>query len=71
MALFITVARGDPFQFTIESLVKPVPVIISCEKLAPQNGAEFGESDVSIGGVPGAALTVKRTTFETSLVVVE
>ena len=63
--------RDDPFQFSIESLVNPVPFTVSVKLLAsPQKGAELGERDVSEGGVPGAALTLNKTTLDTSVVVV-
>lgn len=68
------VARGDPFQFTIESLVKVVPVAaftVRVRLLAlPQNGAEAGERDAIAGGVPGAAPIVKRTMLDISVVFV-
>jgi hypothetical protein len=68
------VARGDPFQFTIESLVKVVPVVaftVRVRLLAlPQNGAEAGERDAIAGGVPGVAPIVKRTMLDTSVVFV-
>lgn len=65
------VGRGDPFQFTTESLVKEVPFTVRVKPLGlPQNGAETGERDVIDGGAPGAVLIVKRTTFDTAVVVV-
>jgi hypothetical protein len=68
------VTRGEPFQFTIESLVKVVPAVAFTvkEKLEgfPQNGAELGERDVMEGGVPRAALIVKSITFDTAVVTV-
>ena len=70
----MVMVRGEPFQFTIESLVKVVPAVAFTvkEKLErfPQNGAELGESDVMEGGVPGAALTVKSITLDTAVVTV-
>src|SRR5580692_906513 len=63
--------RGDPFQFTTESLVSPVPLTMRGKPLAlPQNGAELGEIDVMEGGVPGAALIVKSITLDTAVVTV-
>jgi hypothetical protein len=68
------VARGDPFQFTTESLVKVVPVVAFTVRVKPlglpQNGAEAGERDAIAGGVPAAAPIVKRTMFDTSVVFV-
>jgi hypothetical protein len=65
------VARCEPFQFTIESLVSPVPFTIS-EKLlvSLQKACEERESVVSDGGVPGAAVIENSTMLETSVVVV-
>ena len=74
MELITVVARGDPFQFTIESLVKVVPVAAFTVRVKPfmllQNGIETGERDAIAGGVPGAAPIEKRTMFEISVVVV-
>jgi len=65
------VVRGEPFQFTIESLVNPEPVNVSVKApVLPQNGVELGDSEVMAGGVPGAALTVKSTILETAVVTV-
>jgi hypothetical protein len=65
------VARADPFQFTIESLVKPVPFTFKGKLLAfPQKGCDEGERVVSDGGVPGAAVIENSTMLETSVVVV-
>jgi hypothetical protein len=69
------VARGKPFQFTIASLVKFVPVTVSVIPAALQYGVEAcevveAESEVIAGGVPVALLIVKKTTLETSVVVV-
>jgi hypothetical protein len=68
------VVRGEPFQFTIESLVKVVPAAAFTVNVKPmglpQNGDETGERDAIAGGVPGAAPIVKRTMFDTSVVVV-
>ena len=68
------VARGDPFQFTTESLVNVVPVAAFTVSVKPlrllQNGIETGERDAIAGGVPGAAPIVKRTMFDISVVVV-
>lgn len=66
---------GAPFQFTAASLVKFVPVTVSVKPCALQYGVEAAEvvdadSDVSVGGVPGAVPMVKRTMFEISVVVV-
>jgi hypothetical protein len=72
--LIAVIARGDPFQFTTESLVKVVPVAaftIRGKVLGlPQNGAEAGERDAIACGVPAAACFVKRTMLDTSVVVV-
>jgi hypothetical protein len=72
--LILLVVRGDPFQFTTASLVKVVPVAAFTVSVKPlgllQNGAEAGERDAIAGGVPPAAPTVKRTTLDTSVVVV-
>jgi hypothetical protein len=69
-----TVARRDPFQFTIESLVNVVPLVAFAVRVKPfalpQKGAEAGESDAIDGGFPGAAPMVKRTMLDISVVVV-
>jgi hypothetical protein len=64
-----------PFQFTRASLVKFVPVTVSVKPRELQYGVEAAEvvdadTEVIAGGVPGAALIVKRTTFDISVVVV-
>jgi hypothetical protein len=69
------VARGKPFQFTIESLVKFAPVTVSVIPAALQYGVEAcevveDESELTAGGVPVALPIVKKTTLETSVVVV-
>ena len=68
------VERGEPFQFTIESLVKVVAAVAFTvkEKLERllQNGCEAGEMDAIEGGVPSAALIVKSITFDTAVVTV-
>jgi hypothetical protein len=68
------VARGEPFQFTTESLVKVVPLaaFTASVKLLGllQNGADEGEMDPICGTGPGVELIVKRTMLETSVVVV-
>lgn len=68
------VARGDPFQFTTESLVKVVPLVAFTVSGKPlvllQNGMEDGEMDPIDGFAAGWAVTVKKTRFETSVVVV-
>ena len=68
------VARGEPFQFTTESLVNVVPfeaVTVSMNPLAlPQKGAEFGDSEAIDAGDPGVAPILKRTTLDISVVVV-
>jgi hypothetical protein len=68
------VARGDPFQFTTESLVNVVPGVTFTVRVKPlglpQNGAEAGERDAIAGGVPATAPIVKRTMLDTSVVFV-
>ena len=74
MELITVVARDDPFQFTIESLVKVVPVVAFTVRVKPlglpQNGAEAGEREAIDGGVPIDAPIVKMTMLDTSVVVV-
>ena len=69
------VVRGEPFQFTMASLVRFVPVTVRVIPVPLQYGVEAvevvdDESEVIAGGVPVAAPTVKNTIFETSVVVV-
>ncbi len=75
VALTKVVACAVPFQFTSASLVKFVPVTVSVKPCALQNGVEAAEvvdadSEVIAGGVPCAVPIVKRTTSDTSVVVV-
>jgi hypothetical protein len=75
VALTKVVGCAVPFQFTSESLVKFVPVTVSVKPKELQYGVEAAEvvdadSEAMAGGVPGAAPIVKRTMFETSVVVV-
>lgn len=75
VALTKVVVCCAPFQVTIESLVKFVPFTVSVNPWALQEGVEAAEvvdaeSEVSAGGVPGAAPIVKRTMLEISVVVV-
>jgi hypothetical protein len=63
--------RADPFQFTIESVVKPVPFTVKGKLLVSlQYRCDPGDSVVSDGGVPGAAVIENSTMLETSVVVV-
>jgi hypothetical protein len=69
------VARGEPFQFTTAPFTKFVPFTVSVKLLGLQNGVdaiEFGgaERDEIVGAGPAAGLIVKRTMFDTSVVVV-
>jgi hypothetical protein len=71
----IRLSSATPFQFTVASLVKFVPFTVSVKSCELQYGAEAAEvvdadSEAIAGGVPGAAPIVKRTMFETSVVVV-
>jgi hypothetical protein len=75
VALMKVVVCAAPFQFTIASLVKFVPFTVRVKPCELQYGVEAAEvvdadSDAIAGGVPWAALIVKRTTFDTSVVVV-
>jgi len=75
VALTKLVGCAVPFQFTIASLVKFVPVTVSVKPWELQNDVEAAEvveadSEVIAGGVPGAAFIIKRTAFDTSVVVV-
>lgn len=78
VALTNVVAAGDgdvPFQLTVESLVKFAPFTVSAKPVGLQYGEEAAEvvdadTDVIDGGVPGVGVMVKRTTLETSVVVV-
>lgn len=72
VALF---GSATPFQLTVASLVKFVPVIVSVKSWELQYGVEAPEvveadRDVTVGGVPGVGSTVNRTIFEISVVVV-
>jgi hypothetical protein len=63
------------FQFTTASLVKFVPFTVSVKPCALQNGVDAAEvveaeREVISGYRPGAALIVKRTTFDISVVLV-
>jgi hypothetical protein len=75
VALTKVVVSATPFQFTIASLVRFVPFTVSVKPWGLQYGVEAAEvvdaeSEVMAGGVPSAAPTVKRTTFDISVVVV-
>jgi len=75
VALTKAVVCATPFQFTTESLVKFVPFTVSVKPWELQYGVEAAEvvdadREVIAGGVPAAVLIVKRTTFDTSVVVV-
>src|SRR5579862_5510882 len=76
VALTKVVAWAVPFQFTVASLVKFVPVTVSVNPWVLQYGVDApepggdAESALMEGGVPGDALIVKKTTFDTSVVVV-
>lgn len=75
VALTKVVGSAAPFQFTIASLVKFVPVTVSVKPCALQAGVDArevvdAETEVTAGGVPGVAPIVKRTTSDTSVVVV-
>jgi hypothetical protein len=75
VALTKVVGSGEPFQFTIASLVKFVPFTVSVKPCVLQAGVEAvevvdAETEVMVGGVPGGAPIVKRTKFEISVVVV-
>lgn len=75
VALTKVVVCAVPFQFTIASFVKFVPVTVSVKPCALQYGVEAAEvvdadSEVIAGGVAGVAPIVKRTTFDTTVVTV-
>lgn len=75
VALTKVVVCAVPFQFTAASLVKFVPVTVNVKPWEAQYGVEAVEvvdadSFVIAGAVPGVALIVKRTTLDTSVVVV-
>jgi hypothetical protein len=75
VALTKVVVCAVPFQFTSASLVKFVPATVNLKPRGLQYGVEAAEvvaadSEVIAGGVPGAAPIVKRTMFDTSVVVV-
>jgi hypothetical protein len=76
VALTNAVVRGEPFQFTTESLVKFVPVTVSVNPVALQYGVEFcevvdAETFVMAGAGPAVGLILNKTMFDTSVVVVE
>ncbi len=72
--LTTVVARSEPFQLTSESLVKVVPLAAFTVRVRPLGllhmGTDAGEMDPITGVAPGAALTVKGTKLEISVVVV-
>ena len=75
VALTKVVVCAAPFQFTVASLVKFVPLTVSVKPWELQYGVDAAEvvdadSEVIAGGGPGAGLIVKRTIFDTSVVVV-
>lgn len=75
VALTKVVVCAVPFQSTTASLVKFVPFTVSVKPSELQYGVEAAEvvdadSEAMAGGVPGAAPIVKRTMFDTSVVVV-
>lgn len=75
VALTNVVGCAVPFQFTTASFVKFVPFTVSVKPVGLQKGVEAAEvveadSDEIAGDAPGAAATVKSTTFEISVVVV-
>lgn len=75
VALTEVVVWAAPLQFTTASLVKFVPFTVSVKPCELQYGVEAvevvdAESEVIVGGGPGAVLMVKRTTFDISVVVV-
>jgi hypothetical protein len=75
VALAKVVVCAVPFQFTTASLVKFVPFTVRVKPCVLQYGVEAAEvvdadSEVIAGGVPGVAPIVKRTMFDTSVVVV-
>lgn len=75
VALTKVVVCAAPLQFTTASLVKFVPVTVSAKPWELQYGVEAAEvvdaeSEVITGGFPGVVLIVKRTIFDTSVVVV-
>jgi len=74
-ALLKFVAWAAPSQSTVASLLKFVPFTVSVKPCALQYGVLLGEvgeadRDVIEGGAPGTALIVKKTKFDTSVVVV-
>ena len=75
VALTNVVACRAPFQVITASFVKFVPFTVSVKPCALQNGVDAAEvvdaeMEVIAGDGPAAALIVKRTTFDISVVVV-
>lgn len=75
VALTNVVVCAAPFQFTTASLVKFVPFTVNVRPWELQYGVEAAkvveaDSEVIDGDGPGAVLIVKRTIFDTSVVVV-
>jgi hypothetical protein len=75
VALTKVVGCAVPFQFTVASLVKFVPLTVSVNPCGLQYGVKAAavvdaDTEVIVGGVPGGVLMVKSTTFEISVVVV-
>ena len=75
VALTKVVACRAPFQLTTASFVKFVPFTVSVKPCALQNGVDAAEvvdaeMEVIAGDGPAAALIVKRTTFDISVVAV-
>jgi hypothetical protein len=69
------VARAEPFQLTTDPLTKFVPFTVNAKPVGLQYGADDIEVDgatreVIVGAGSGTGLTVKNTTFDTSVVVV-
>jgi hypothetical protein len=69
------VARGEPFQFTTDALLKFEPATVSVNPFGLQYGVAASElvdaeSDAITGIAPDVGPTVKFTTFDTSVVVV-
>ena len=75
VALTKAVVRAAPFQFTVEPLTKFVPVTVSVSPVALQKGVEAcdvvdADIEVTVGAGPCGAPIVKKTTLESSVVVV-
>jgi hypothetical protein len=69
------VARGEPFQFTTETLSKFEPMTVSVNPVglhAGVAGIDVVDAEIALttGNVPRAGLIVKFTTLDTSVVVV-